>query len=61
MIKKYAVVSDSIVRNIILWDGISNYSAGEGMQLVEIPEEICLRIGAEYINGEFINSPDVEE
>lgn len=35
---KYAVVNaDGLVVNVVLWDGTSEFDAGDGMTLVELP------------------------
>jgi len=47
--KKYALInSDNKVVNIIIWDGVSFYNPGQGLQLIEILEGTVVDIGYIY-------------
>ena len=48
----YAVVLNDVVTNVIIWDGISDWSPSEGV-VVLIPEETSVLIGFNYIDGIF--------
>lgn len=39
--KRYFVIETAtdIVTNTILWDGVSDYNPGEGLELVEVTDE----------------------
>lgn len=39
---RYAIVKDSLVTNIILWDGISEYSPPEDAVLIIAPDEVVV-------------------
>jgi hypothetical protein len=63
--KNYAIVdSETNVINIIVWDGLTEWTPPEGCIAVAIPEGNCVGIGAFYIDGEFIdfviNTPDIK-
>ena len=68
----YAVVSDGLVVNVIVWDGVQDYTPADGLTLVALPytedEDGARRytagIGWTYRNGEFVDErpepePDV--
>lgn len=38
---RYAVVRDGLAENVILWDGVAEYQAPEGTELVQVSEEIA--------------------
>jgi hypothetical protein len=46
----YAVVNNSLVTNIVLWDGITPFNPGAGNTLVLIPNGTFVSIGYTY-NG----------
>ena len=53
MSKKYAVIENGIVNNIIIWDGESEYACS--FEKVELNEETkYAKIGDAYVNGVFI-------
>jgi hypothetical protein len=49
----YAVISQSIVINFILWDGVSPYNPGDGMTLVPLNGRPC-DIGWTYDGTQFV-------
>lgn len=47
--KKYAVInSENKVVNIIIWDGLSIYNPGQGLQLIEILDGTLVDFGYTY-------------
>jgi hypothetical protein len=57
--KKYALVQEGKVINIVIWDGESEFNP-EG-DLVELPEVSSVEIDWDYIDGEFVdNRPKTE-
>lgn len=67
---QYAVVDGtSLVVNVIVWDGVSEYEPGEGLTLVPLPftehEDGTRRytggIGWDYVDGEFVDNRPVEQ
>jgi hypothetical protein len=55
---RYAVIdSNNYVVNIVLWDGVSEWSPGPGLSLIQIQEEQFVDIGWTYDEetGLFIN------
>lgn len=50
---RYAIVRDSIVETVIVWDGQSAYSAPEGTELVASGDS-PVAPGYSYVNGEFV-------
>ena len=63
--KKYAIVdSETNVINIIVWDGLTEWTPPEGCIAVVIPEGSSAGVGAFYIDGEFIdfniNAPGIK-
>lgn len=58
---RYAIVnSDSIVENIIVWDGASPWSPPENKILVSVEEKVC-NIGWKHDNGDFFDLNPPEE
>ena len=65
----YAVVADGKVVNVVVWDGVSAYDPGEGLELVALPyveDEDGVRryqggIGWTFRDGEFVDERPVEE
>lgn len=55
--KKYALLKDGFVKNIILWDGISEYIAEKDIEIISIHEFQYVDIGWEFSNGEW-NPPE---
>jgi hypothetical protein len=51
----YAVIKNNEVTNIILWDGVSEWSPPEGTIAVACPDEVGL--GWTYENGTFVAPP----
>lgn len=45
----YAVILNDVVTNIVVWDGVSNWSPSEGVAVL-IPEETSVLIGFNYID-----------
>jgi hypothetical protein len=50
----YAVVLNDIVINVVVWDGVSDWSPIEGVAIL-IPEETVVLIGFLYAEGLFID------
>ena len=48
----YAVVLNDVVTNVVVWDGVSDWSPAEGVAVL-IPEETSVLIGFNYIDGIF--------
>jgi hypothetical protein len=62
--KNYAIVdSETNVINIIVWDGLTEWTPPEGCIVVAIPEGSSAGVGSFYIDGKFIdfviNAPDI--
>ena len=55
----YALIKNSIVQNIIVWDGVAEFSV-DG-ELIQIPENTLVSIGFIYQDGQFIDPTPVEE
>jgi hypothetical protein len=50
----YAVIDQNgNIVNIIVYDGVSQYNPGEGLTLVQVPENTPAMIGGTYLNGTF--------
>lgn len=65
----YAHVVGGVVVNVSLWDGVTSYDPGEGVEMVVLPystdENGTIRytagIGWDYVDGEFVdNRPEPE-
>lgn len=50
--KKFAVVNDGVVINIVVWDGVTSWVPSQGVA-IEIINCEC-GIGYAYIDGEFV-------
>lgn len=52
--KTYACVNQQtkVVDNVVVWDGIQEWSAPDGYDIVELTD--CAGIGWMYQNGQFI-------
>lgn len=50
--KKYAEIVDSVVTNVIIWDGAAEYTSEN--EIVLIPTNSPAGIGWGYVNGSFI-------
>ncbi len=50
----YAIIKDSLVTNIVEWDGETEYNPGEGITLIQADENAY--VGGEY-NGSFVARP----
>ena len=61
--KTYACINQdtNIVENVIVWDGITEYTPEEGHYLVEIPVGVDGGIECIYQNGEFIRPTPPDE
>lgn len=53
-LKTYALVKESKVVNIVVWDGESAFSPEE--ELVEIPSETLVDIGFDYVDEKFVDN-----
>lgn len=57
MSDQYALVENGTVVNIILWDGIADYSPPDGQTVVQIPDGVSANIGYAYDGSAFIAPP----
>lgn len=61
--KRYAIIKENIVDNIILWDGYSNWEPPQGTFLVQLPEDARVSVGDimvglnEFVSAEEPNVP----
>lgn len=54
----YAIVSNGVVTNIILWDGnTKNWQPPTGSQAIQVSAESVMGIGSTYSNGIFSAPP----
>jgi hypothetical protein len=60
MDKRFSMIKNGIVENIIVWDSINQFSP-QGYELVEIVDGVYCDIGFTYINGEFFPPEQIEE
>ena len=51
----YAVIENSMVVNVIVWDGVEEYNPGDGFELVKIDEGVFAGIGFEWNGTDFID------
>ncbi|EKS5466246.1 hypothetical protein QB691_000112 [Escherichia coli] len=58
--KEWAVVENGIVVNVVLWDGISEWHAGEDQEVIEVVGDSQAGIGWTYSGGEFVPPPELE-
>ena len=59
MPKRYAVLDQNVVVNMVMWDGVSPYNPGEGLRLVLIDHNSSVRIGwIQQPDGSFIPPPE---
>lgn len=49
----YAIVENGVVANVIVWDGVAEYTPPDGTALVQIPDGTYTGPGATYSNGAF--------
>ena len=42
---RWAVIANGKVENVVIWDGQSNWSPGEGFVVVELPDNSPVSIG----------------
>jgi len=47
-----AAIKDGIVVNVVVWDGVTEYNPGKGIELVCI-DETNVGIGWSYADGKF--------
>jgi hypothetical protein len=58
----YAIIdANGNVLNIIVWDGVSEYNPGTGLQLIQISEGQTVNIGDVYNGTEFIQQISSDE
>jgi hypothetical protein len=62
----YAVVRDSQIENVVLWDGENGWTPPEGTVVVKLSDESIPPadtpgIGWDYVDGEFIDNRPVEQ
>jgi hypothetical protein len=54
----YAIVSNGVVVNIIVWDGDnSNWQPPSGSQAIPVPADIQMGMGSTYSDGVFSAAP----
>lgn len=53
-LKTYALVKESKVFNLVVWDGESEFTPEE--ELVEVPAGITIDIGFDYVDGDFVDN-----
>lgn len=58
---RYAIVENGAVTNFVVWDGETPYTPPDGAQLIQIPEDVWVDFGTPYVDGQFVESPAVEE
>ena len=49
----YAIVENGVIANVIVWDGVTEYTSPNGTTLIQIPDGTYTGIGATYSNGVF--------
>lgn len=59
MNKRYAIVVDDVIVNMVVWDGVTDWHPAEGYAVLA-PDTVSARIGWKYINGEFIDPTQTE-
>jgi hypothetical protein len=52
----YAVIEDTHVVNMVVWDGVTEWSPPDGDELVCIKDFPHVGIGWDYIDGEFVDN-----
>jgi len=58
----YAVInSNNLIINVIIWDGQTSWQPPEDCIVVNIPENISVKIGDTYVDGQFLSSVNLEE
>ena len=60
LMKEWAVVENGIVVNVVLWDGISEWHAGEDQEVIEVVGDSQAGIGWIYSGGVFVPPPELE-
>lgn len=50
----YAIVESGVVVNIVIWDGVAEWSPNPGQSAVEIKDGDEVGIGYSFIDGEFV-------
>ena len=55
---KYAIIINSVVENIITWDGATSYVPPNGAELIDVTSQ-SVGPGFAYVDGVFI-APDPE-
>lgn len=45
MAEKFAVVSDGIVENIIIWDGVQPLDVPDGVSMIAVPDDAQIDLG----------------
>lgn len=50
----YAIVENGVVVNIVIWDGVAEWSPNTGQTAVEIKDGDEVGIGYSFIDGEFV-------
>lgn len=50
----YAIVESGVVVNIVIWDGVAEWSPNTGQTAVEIKDGDEVGIGYSFIDGEFV-------
>lgn len=55
-VRRYAVIADGIVVNVALWDGVTEWTPGDNLLVVQSD---TAQIGWSYVDGEFVAPPPV--
>lgn len=57
MMNNYAIVTDGVVSNIVVWNGDTDtWSPPEGSQAVPVPEGLAISIGDTYSDQGFLHA-----
>lgn len=57
--KRFALIMDNIVINIIMWTGMNGWKPPEGIIAVLIPDGMPVQVGDKYIDGQFILQAEI--
>lgn len=57
----WAVIIDGVVQNTVVWDGVSDWSAPEGAEVVSLDGFEGVGVGWDYVDGQFVdNRPELD-
>ena len=57
--KRFAIIDDGVVTNVVLWDETTDWTPPEGTTTVLVPDDSMVGIGWTYTDGIF-NAPPIE-